>query len=545
MEEENSLRWMCTMMSYKLNIPGGRLLGANPGSFETTFHPFQRGFFTLLEQRIDTAILEKLYKDVPGVAEMPEIDDEDVPDIVETDNDNQVNEATMEEQNEVELSDQIVEEKVLFQGWAVDNREEHEKDAMTITSFGNHNEHTNRVGPGGDSSMPWANQDRPPNRRHFSSDSGFAENDDCYISALEQSSLQSHSGPDFPHMFKSGSTVVAGLESGGIAIQDVQDVQLVITADGQTPPPSGCVADTSFPFLNTLLFNFGLDAAPDSPPEAPTEYVVKGGFLLFGLIPAELHSLQTSSTSGIHQRVTLAGGLSLGTLLPTLAGSPLDAITLTDTTLTYRSRPTLTLPAGLTLATTIHLSGFLDPINTVLRDIFGQDKPRIDFSGLISTEPDCLKQPPIPSGFTLRGELPEISITLFDVLELTHLGVSITGRRISSAGGYDYGYGFDGRGRIADLDVDLSMRKHHDHYRMMLAMTGDIWKNVGGVVGINVSWFLCGSRPIETDTVQLENVQFDAAWQGTSIATVQLGLKASFKLRSASMLLRGAYSKSV
>lgn len=223
----------------------------------------------------------------------------------------------------------------------------------------------------------------------------------------------------------------------------------------------------------------------------PRKHVVKGGFFLFGLIPAELHSLQTSSTSGIHQRVTLPGDLSLGNLLPTLAGSPLDAITLTDTTLTYRSRPTPTLPAGLTLATTIHLSGFLDPINTVLRDIFGQDKPRIDLSGLISTEPDCLKQPPTPSGLTLRGELPAVSITLFGVLELTHLGVSITGRRISSAGGYDYGYGFDGRGRIGDLDLCLSMRKHHDHYRMMLAMTGEIWKNVGGVVGINVSWFRC------------------------------------------------------
>lgn len=88
------------------------------------------------------------------------------------------------------------------------------------------------------------------------------------------------------------------------------------------------------------------------------------------------------------------------------------------------------------------------------------------------------------------------------------------------------------------------MRKHHDHYRMILAMTGEIWKNVGGVVGIDVSWFRFWSWPIRTNTAKIENVQFEDAWQGTSIASVQLELKASFKLRSASMLLRGVYSKS-
>lgn len=464
------------------------MLGLNPGHLETTFYPFERGFFTLLEQRIDTAILDELYKNFEGELGMPAIDDADVPDIVEIDNNNTLNESftytiemEMSEQGEQKKEDSFEERKV-------GNREEYGEDEMNLAAFGNHDGNANRVGPGDNSMMPWANGDRPPN---FSSHSGYAENNDWDISAIEQSSLQSLSGPGFPYMMKSKSTSVDGLETGGISIQDFHDAQLVISPDGKTPPPSGRFADTPIPFFNTSLLNFGIDAKSDVPPAAPAQYIVKGDFFLFGLIPAELHSLQSSSCSGIHQRVTLPGDLSLGNLLPTLAGSPLDAITLTDTTLTYRSRRTLTLPAGLTLATTIHLSGFLDPINTVLHDIFGQDNPRINFSGLISTDQDCLKKPPTPSGFTLRGDLPEVSITLFDVLELTHLGVSITGRRISSAGGYDYGYGFHGRGRIADLDLDFSMRKHHDRYQMMLAMTGEIWNNVGGVVGINVSQFLC------------------------------------------------------
>lgn len=47
-----------------------------------------------------------------------------------------------------------------------------------------------------------------------------------------------------------------------------------------------------------------------------------------------------------------------------------------------------------------------------------------------------------------------------------------------------------------------------------------------------------------TDTTKLDNVQFEASWQGTDISSVQLELQATFQLRTASMLLRGLYSKS-
>lgn len=247
-------------------------------------------------------------------------------------------------------------------------------------------------------------------------------------------------------------------------------------------------AETQSHLLNSMFFGFGPQVGEQAPPEPPVEHVAKVPFALFGLIPAELQMLQSPSLkAGIHQRVTLPGTLSLGTLLPSLAGSPLDAIMLLDTTLTYRSKRTPTVPAGLTLATTIQLSGFLDPVNTVLRDVFHQKKPRINVSGLISTQPDALKEVPAPSGFTLRGELPEVNINLFGVLDITNLGVSIMGRRKGSAGGYDYAYGFDGRGKIADIELDFSLSKDRDYYQIFLAMTGEIWKNVGGVVGINVS----------------------------------------------------------
>lgn len=48
----------------------------------------------------------------------------------------------------------------------------------------------------------------------------------------------------------------------------------------------------------------------------------------------------------------------------------------------------------------------------------------------------------------------------------------------------------------------------------------------------------------ETDATKLENVQFEASWQGTNISSVELELQATFNLRTASLLLRGLYSKS-
>lgn len=511
MRDKETVRWICKEMVYQLNLPGNRILGASPEYVETRFYPFQREFFTLVEQRIDTAILDKCYKDVAGGVAMPEMDPEDTPDIVEIDTNDEVNKSLSDtivvelSFTEEELSDTIQEEAVvscLEEEEEVGEEEEEDEEnenyecAKTPLTFNIQNRNENGEGPWGNSIMPWTSEARPPNGRQVSFDSGYAEYTDSYLLDAVPCSLQFISAPGFPDSLPANPTSPDRKQVGGVPIQDIQNAQLMITAAGKTPPTSSCFAESQSPPFNTIPLDFGLDIALDVLHSAPAEYVVKGGFRLFGLIPAELHTLQTSSTSGTHQRVTLPGNLSLGNLLPTLAGSPLDAITLTDTTLTYRSQPTPTLPAGLTLATTIHLSGFLDPINTVLREVFGQDRPRIDFSGLISSQPDCLTQSPTPSGFTLRGELPEVSITLFGVLELTHLSVSIMARRISSAGGYDYAYGFDGRGRIADLDLDLSMRKHHDHYRMMLAMTGEIWKNVGGVVGINVGWFLCRLCPI-------------------------------------------------
>lgn len=57
-----------------------------PKSFETTFYPFQRGFFTVLEQRIDSLILDWLYRN-QTTDQVPENDPADVPSVEDDDAD--------------------------------------------------------------------------------------------------------------------------------------------------------------------------------------------------------------------------------------------------------------------------------------------------------------------------------------------------------------------------------------------------------------------------------------------------------------------------
>lgn len=545
-DDHVSVRWMCTKIEYEL-LMGGRasLLGTTDGRLATDFYPFQRGFFTLFEQRIDAAILNKAYKDAttwepPDIHEEDEVTIEEIGKLKDDGSMETEHDGSMETEH-ITFPNNISDKSTFF----TNNAAKQERIFNTKPSTSNlggqmpggnlfhSNPNTlgtfsynptaqqkpflNMGGPGTPGNLTPSQQQQnqtnvnPSTQENQYGNLGGNPFGKYSNLAFNQSGSLFSSQNSFPLRGNSGENSNNGQSSLPGSLSSLNSLSFlgrtVIQPFSPGPPASqskigqqaadgtkGCDAETqAFP-LNSMFLSFAPETLQRTPPSTPTEHVAKAPFKLFGIIPTELHMLQTpSSTSGIHQRVTLPGTLSLGTLLPSLAGSPIDAIMLLDTTLTYRSKRTRTVPAGLTLATTILLSGFLDPVKTVLRDVFHQEKPRIEVSGLISTEQDCLKSVPAPSGFTLRGVLPEVNINLFGVLDLTELGVRIMGRRKCSAGGYDYAYGFDGRGRIADIDLDFSMTKHRNNYQVFLAMKGDIWKNVGGLVGVDVccNEFLC------------------------------------------------------
>lgn len=53
--------WLCCAMDYSLSLDCNNKVGRFQGPFKTTFYPFQRGFFTKFEQRLDDEILDSKY----------------------------------------------------------------------------------------------------------------------------------------------------------------------------------------------------------------------------------------------------------------------------------------------------------------------------------------------------------------------------------------------------------------------------------------------------------------------------------------------------
>ena len=145
--------------------------------------------------------------------------------------------------------------------------------------------------------------------------------------------------------------------------------------------------------------------------------------------------------------------------------------------------------------TTILLSGVLQPVNAILRDVFGQDKPRVDVSCLLSSDLEAMKKPLTPIGFTLRGELPDLDFDLFDVLKILHLGVDVIATRKGPNGGYDIDYGFFGCGRILGFkkgqNLDVLVTWNFCRYgltnHLLVSTESDTWVNVGGIENFNVS----------------------------------------------------------
>lgn len=220
----------------------------------------------------------------------------------------------------------------------------------------------------------------------------------------------------------------------------------------------------------------------------PRRFVVNAKFKLFGKHETEIFIMQDVERPKLqHYRIKFPGELSLGAFMPSLAGSDFDAIAMRDSLLEYRSSGKR---SGLSLSTEITLSGFLQPVHALLRDAFGQERPRINVTTRFAiTSPElCLLKAPEPLGFTLRGELPEVNVPdLFGVLTVTHIGVDVTGRRRGSAGGYDLGYGFFGKGRVdATTAVSWRISKFGQYWSIAIRAEFGDWKDVAGVKGVDV-----------------------------------------------------------
>ncbi|XHF96738.1 hypothetical protein AWENTII_000356 [Aspergillus wentii] len=258
----------------------------------------------------------------------------------------------------------------------------------------------------------------------------------------------------------------------------------------------------------------------------PDSFTVQGTFDLYGRVRAEIQSTYSVDDPRIEYKVAFRGQLSLQTLLP-FFDNEFNTVKLQDTSLVYRSRAIWEDElAGLVVSTTVLFSGPLDFINALLRNVFGQEKPHLEFSGLLSTRSDCLRRIPKPIGFTLRGVIPDMGVCILDVLKITNLGIDLTWIRRGSHGGYDDAYGFFGSGSIESVDVDWYISKYGDSYSLMIVTQSENWKDMGGIKGVDV-----------------DNVTLTTAWIGTKISSVILELECTMALREATVLLQGYYSR--
>lgn len=234
-------------------------------------------------------------------------------------------------------------------------------------------------------------------------------------------------------------------------------------------------------------------------PVAPSEFTVAGHITLFGVISADLYTSHGSSINGVSERVIINGELSLGTFIPSLAGSPLDMLKVCNTTLTYRDTMTESHLAGLKLSTEMKLDGALDSVNDVLHGVFGMTEPSIHVSGMLSMNRDWTEIL-APIGFNLRSELRNMSMKLFDDhVEVVNLGIDVMGTRTvrqADTGrvtrGYNMGIGFFGAalvtvGEGAPIRGKWYMLKHRDLHRISINVANDEWKDLFGIAALDVS----------------------------------------------------------
>lgn len=276
-------------------------------------------------------------------------------------------------------------------------------------------------------------------------------------------------------------------------------------------------------------------SAPPAILSVPTGFMLTHKINLFGQLPIALYTLHDASDTTT-QLVQLTQKLSLGTLIPTLKDSPLDMISLENTTLTYTDA---TIPAGLTLSTEVHLTGALSPLNDILRDLFGQTNPRITLSGMLTTSSDWT-QLPKPIGFTLRSELQAMSMDLFGCITIKSLGIDVmasrTVTRIDGGGiksGYDMSFGFFGVAllggkNITPLRIGWYIMKSQEQYSLTITLEDEDWKDVMGITGLT-----------------LENVTFMASFSAGAVKdSVQLAVEASFSMpRAGAIFLQGHFGK--
>lgn len=454
----DNIPWLFFSLEYSFELEKpSQVLGGPKFPWKICFFPFQRGFYTILESEVDLQLFDYMVEARKGVIPHP---------------DPMIEEGGVVNPNVP--SEMIVEkDPVLPEMMNLENipesmiNQSNESDVKLIADP--------LSNPG--TAMP---AQVPGN----GSEAGPATADDALWAAV-------CSGP--PEITVDGMTishpVLLSLNSAG------KEVPVPANKIGVDQNGNGIPLSTHQP-----------GGSPSTIPTTPVEFVVQGEVDLYGLRLRNVifSTVKGQQAPGISHRISLPP-LSLGMLIPEFKGTVLDAIALENTVLSYHSyQRGPTRPAGMHVRTDITLSGndTMQPISDVLSKVFGEEHAALTVSGYLSN--NChWDSPVVPTGFTLSASLMKMEVKLFDVLEITDIGVDFIARRAIKPNEeltYDFDHGYWGGanvtipGSVVPMRVDWYLTVTEDSYSLMMTMQDDQWKDVMGVKGLNVSH---GSRDIE------------------------------------------------
>ncbi|KAI9804315.1 MAG: hypothetical protein M1833_007122 [Piccolia ochrophora] len=287
----------------------------------------------------------------------------------------------------------------------------------------------------------------------------------------------------------------------------------------------------------------------DAPPElkslgddaiVPKGFILSGTVKLFGKFDAHMYSYHGTASNGLRQIVTVAPGtVGISDYIPSLAGSPLEAVQLQNTQFVYNQFTTATDQAGTWLKTDVLFSGPLQLISDVFKDVFNQEKPALTVEGLLSATNDWAN-PVNPMAFGLRGSLHGISVKFADLIEFTDIGLSLSigsrkGMYPPYAKTYDWGVGFFGSLRLVTpkdmmtMSLRYSLSEYAGIMTILLSAAGDD----------DTPTDFCG-----VPGLQLSDIRFSASFPlGSAPSQLALSAGASLRLRDTTLDLDGYYSK--
>jgi hypothetical protein len=147
--------------------------------------------------------------------------------------------------------------------------------------------------------------------------------------------------------------------------------------------------------------------APTPASVVPPGFTLKSKVKVFGMLDVELWSIHGDTSVG-HREILIPvdqQSLRISSFVPEAAGTALDDIELQGLRLVYNEYTTATDTVGTWLETQIVLAGGMKHIGTVVANVFGLSSPAIKEQTLLSSSHDW-KRLPQPSGFCLQGSLP-------------------------------------------------------------------------------------------------------------------------------------------